>query len=156
MARPKAGVTFWDRVNEHTRLNGECHQFHGHLDECGYGRIQKDGKLVRVHRAVWEKNNGPIAKGLVICHTCDNPACHNIEHLFVGTQADNVADMWKKKRANILQGSERPMSKLTETDIPIIRDWLSLGYTSYSVGRAYSVTGEAILAIKHGKTWKYA
>lgn len=62
--------------------------------KCKYGSI--DGK--HAHRVVWELINGPIPDELGCLHTCDNPLCCNPKHLFLGTQADNVADMVAKGR----------------------------------------------------------
>lgn len=56
------------------------------------------GRQVYAHRYAWVLANGPIAPGLVVCHTCDNPPCINVDHLFIGTQADNVRDMYAKGR----------------------------------------------------------
>lgn len=153
MARPKNGTTFWDRVWSQISFNDGCLHFNGHKDECGYGRINRNGKLVRLHRAVWEHHNGTIPDKMVICHKCDNPGCINIEHLFVGTQADNVKDMWSKGRANILSGERNGGSKLKAKDIPLIRDRLANGETGYSIARSYGVTGECILHIKNGNSW---
>lgn len=55
--------------------------------------------MVLEHRHAWELAYGPIPKGMVICHTCDNTRCVNISHLFMGTQADNMRDMREKGRA---------------------------------------------------------
>lgn len=63
-----------------------------------YPYIGVDGKVFREHRYVWTLTHGQIPAGLVVCHTCDNPRCVNVEHLFLGTQADNLRDMDAKGR----------------------------------------------------------
>ena len=64
----------------------------------GYGQIWASGRLVLAHRLVWELTLGPIQPGLCVLHRCDNPPCCNPAHLFLGTKADNVADMMAKGR----------------------------------------------------------
>jgi hypothetical protein len=58
----------------------------------------RHGKDVTVHRLVWEEANGPIPDGLHVLHRCDVPACCNIDHLFLGTPADNLRDQIAKGR----------------------------------------------------------
>jgi len=63
-----------------------------------YGRTTRKGVQWLVHRLAWFTAYGPIPKGQQVLHRCDNPPCHNVEHLFLGTQADNMQDMLTKGR----------------------------------------------------------
>ena len=64
----------------------------------GYGYRWKNGRKRLVHRIEWEEHYGPIPKGMLVCHTCDNPPCWEITHLFLGTTKDNADDMVAKGR----------------------------------------------------------
>lgn len=156
MARPKNGVTFWDRANNIQVDENGCYNFLGHLNDDGYGRIRKDGKLVFVHREIWLKHNGEIPKDMCVCHECDNPKCLNIEHLFLGTHADNMADRKKKGRCSDNKGEKNPSVKLTEQQVRDIKMRISLGKDAcYAIAREYGVTGETILHIKNGRSWRH-
>lgn len=72
-------------------------------DRGGYGWIKIDGIHRAAHRVVWEFYNGPIPNGMKACHKCDTPLCVNPNHIFLGSQGDNLRDMfgkgrWKTKR----------------------------------------------------------
>jgi len=156
MARPFKGATFWDRVWLKTRItNNYCIEFTGHRDECGYGRISRDEKLVRLHRAVWQEANGEIPEKQEICHTCDNPACINVNHLYAGTHKQNMGDMIARNRRRSFKGGLSPSAKLHETDIPVIRKRIANGEECYAIARDYGVKGESILHIRHNRTWRH-
>lgn len=74
-----------------------CLEFVG-ANRLGYGRIWTGERVADTHRLAWELTFGPIPSGMVVCHKCDNPPCFNPEHLFVGTQGDNLRDMAAKGR----------------------------------------------------------
>ena len=79
---------------------GGCHVTTvGKTVSGGYGQIRRGDKILRAHRYVWTVVNGPIPDGLHVLHTCDNPPCINIAHLWLGTNADNVADRTAKGRS---------------------------------------------------------
>jgi len=63
-----------------------------------YGGVRVDGEMWLAHRWVWVEANGPIPPGLCVLHSCDNPRCVNLDHLFLGTQQENMADMVSKGR----------------------------------------------------------
>lgn len=99
-----------------------CVVWTGYRRAGGYGQISRGGAaggLVQTHRAAWELANGPIPDGLFVCHRCDNPPCCNVEHLFLGTVADNAADMVAKGRS--ARGGRLPQTKLTDEQVAEIR-----------------------------------
>lgn len=75
-----------------------CGLWTGSLDKDGYPLIKWRGKTTRVTRLVWTLLRGPIPDGLQVLHRCDNPPCANVNHFFLGTDADNHADCVSKGR----------------------------------------------------------
>jgi hypothetical protein len=159
MARPHKGITFHDRVRAGTVINEQtgCWEWTGHKDECGYGRIQRGDRLVRLHRESWKDANGPIPDGLCVCHRCDNPCCINLEHLFLGTHADNMRDKAEKGRVvfNPRFGEDNPCAKLTSVEVVAIKRDLRHGVTRRALAEKHKVTVSNIDTIANGLTWRH-
>lgn len=99
----------------------------------------------------YERANGPIPEGMVVCHHCDNRVCVNVEHLFVGTQADNMRDMTAKGRR--VRGATHGMSKVTEADIPAIRSLRASGVGLAEIADRFSVSITTVSRIALRRTW---
>ena len=133
------------------KLN-DCIEFTGPKTN-GYGRKWHENKRWLAHRLVWNQANGEIPDGLCVLHTCDNRACVNVDHLFLGTKADNNADRNAKGRQ--AKGSMQGSAKLHENDILRIRDMLRMGCRHVDIGRWFGVARATISAINTGRVWSH-
>lgn len=95
---------------KHTKDENGCWLWTGYKNQFGYGRAWFYGDLVGVHRIAWMHHRGDIPDGMVVMHICDNRACINPDHLAVGTQAENLADMRAKGRHLAAHPPPRPAS----------------------------------------------
>jgi hypothetical protein len=104
---------------------------------------------------MWELEYGEVPDGLLVCHRCDNRACVNPAHLFLGTHRDNTADMIAKGRKNqaSVAGTANPRARLTEDQVREIRAELRRGVGPTELGKRYGVGHGTITSIKSGKNW---
>jgi len=142
----RAGVErrFWAKVKK----TPTCWLWQRALDEWGYGRFGGGS----AHRVAWRFAYGPVPKGLQVLHRCDNPPCVRPDHLFLGSQADNMADMVVKGRA--LRGERNPNAKLTWEAVRAIRAQHAAGVSKHSLSRQFGVDRTVITSIVDGLTWK--
>ena len=119
----------------------------------GYGRVYTGNKAhVLAHRYSWTKFRGPIPEGMFVCHRCDNPACVNPDHLFLGTPAENVRDAAKKGRTARQQGEQHGMAKLSADDVLAIR---SSDAPGRELAEQYGISASHVSALRHRTFWSH-
>ena len=156
VARPmrRYGLTpeqrFWFYVEKTPR----CWGWIGYRNAKGYGIINLGGHRVMAHRMSWELVNGPVPEGKYVLHHCDNPGCVKPKHLFIGTLADNNADMAGKGRSRNgdMRGERNTSSKLTDDDVRAIR---ASPESNATLAKRYGIAKENIWAARTGRTWTH-
>lgn len=144
---------FWPKVNKNGP-NG-CWEWTGAVVRVGYGSLLIHGEYgpaVRAHRFSFELNVGPIPKGLLVCHKCDNRKCVNPSHLFLGTHKDNTQDMMQKGRGPTCE--RQGMAKLNRLKVIEIKQDVSSGLSQRQTAFKHHVSAQTVCNIVHNKSWK--
>ncbi len=116
---------------------GDCIVWKRAKNTSGYGVFRQNKAIVRAHHFSFILHIGPIPNGLCVLHKCDNRACVNPDHLFLGTRADNLMDCIKKNRF--------PIAKLTAENVVDLRKRHSQGESYVSLGKRFNIS--------HGHVW---
>jgi lambda repressor-like predicted transcriptional regulator len=123
----------------------------------GYGGFWYKNKMYRAHRFAYELFKGSIPEGLYVCHSCDNPGCVNPEHLWLGTQKENLEDAVRKRRMSREDriGTKNWNAKLTISKVKEARELWKFGNTIRSLACKYGVSYESMRNALNGITWKH-
>lgn len=158
----------WNQISKSEDPHG-CWEWIGSLNKKGYGvggTVQgygyitlgagkkKKGQKFYAHRLVYALANGPIPDGLFVCHKCDNPCCCNPDHLFLGTNQQNMDDMIRKNRSPRRSGENSTNAKLTSLQVQHIRYENERGVLQKVLAKQYGVSLTTISRIIQRKTWK--
>lgn len=136
-------------------MNTECIEWPAGRNSRGYG-VKWDGARAQLaHRMAWISERGPIPPGLCVLHRCDNPPCVNVEHLYLGTKADNARDRSARKRHRDDRGEKHPGAKLTEKKVLKIRARLASGEGCRNIARDFHVTPQMIRRIDRRLAWRH-
>lgn len=151
-------VPTWDQffATRSTR-HGECILWTSFKDPAGYGRLYARFApgVSFAHRMSWFLANGPFDLMKRILHTCDTPSCVNPKHLWLGTQADNVADMCRKRRQRSpgLHGEQNPQAKLTAAKVRKMRALRRGGYLISVIAKEFGVSTMTAHRAVTGTSW---
>lgn len=142
---------FWEKVE--VRAPHECWPWLAATKQGGYGKIADDsGRIQLAHRIAYRLAFGDIPPDRVVCHRCDNPGCVNPQHLFVGTQAENLRDMRIKRRGNPPRGSRHPEARLDEALAARVRADVR---SHRRIAKDYGIGKSTVGMIKAGATWTH-
>lgn len=122
-------------------------------DRDGYGKAAMRGSSVRAHRLSYATFNGEITDGLDVCHTCDVRNCVNPKHLWLGTHADNNADMVAKQRQ--VRGSRAGRAKLTPKKVLRLRRLRADGWSYRALGREFGISHTNAKNAAAGSSWAW-
>lgn len=132
-----------------------CWEWNGPRSNSGYGFVYHAGETLIASRVAYRLWKGEEPGDLYVCHTCDNPPCINPDHLWLGTNADNMRDMAEKGRADKKPGELTHNAKLNADAVRDIRTRRNGGEGLESIAADYGVTGSCVWSVANGKSWKH-
>lgn len=147
-----------DRLWEKTEVDDNgCWVFYEARLPHGYGQIRiSNSKTERVHRVSWKIHCGKIPEGINVLHNCDNPPCWNPDHLWLGTQLENVHDCIDKNRFRTSVGDDNPKCILNEIKVFEIRRLLAeTNLTQVQIADRFFVTPATISDIHNRRSWQH-
>lgn len=140
------------------KADNECWIWNASLRKAGggfkYGQFSFNGYPEWAHRVAYILFNGPIPEGAKVCHSCDNTLCVNPNHLFLGTQKDNIHDMMAKDR-DAFTGERNHNSKMTKAKVLRARTLRKKGMSYASIGKILKVSISTIVDIIKNRTWSH-
>lgn len=148
------GLTLQERFEANVSKSDGCWEWTGYRDPNGYGRLNVGLKPVLAHRISWQLNRHKLKGSQFVLHKCDNPPCVRPDHLFIGSQADNLADKMRKKRHRygVSIGTAHGRCKLTEEQVREIRAWNG---PSRVIAEKFGISQSNASDIINRRIWKH-
>jgi len=144
---PRWSQSLEERFRSKTdKTTDNCWLWTGAKNGFGYGTIKIDGKTINAHRTALELEGIDIPSGMLVRHKCDIAACVNPDHLELGTQSDNMQDMYDRDR--------HPSPKLTRQDVERIKNCVLFGSKQADVARMYEISPSHVNSIIKGRRWQ--
>lgn len=131
---------------------GDCLIYAGNKNHEGYGVIGLNYKTRKVTRVLMELMGHKLSRKDLVCHRCDNPACVNPNHLFIGSSIDNVRDMISKGRD--VRGEKHHSAKISEKDVEKMIS-MSKDMSYKEIGDQFGISAVAAWKVVRGKTWRH-
>jgi hypothetical protein len=147
---------FWSKVDR--SASTACWLWGDSVDRHGYGQYHVYGRRWAAHRFSWTISVGKIPDGIRVLHRCDNPPCVRPDHLFLGTPADNSADMVQKQRARQgvpTPGEQHPNAKLTTAQVKAIRARRAAGEGPKSIAKDFGIRPASVGNIAARRAWRH-
>lgn len=130
-----------------------CWNWTANKYRSGYGQFGYGGLTQQAHRVAYQLYIGPIPDGLCVLHRCDNPGCVRPDHLFLGTQADNVHDCIGKGRKVSSFGEKNGNAKLTAEQVAVIREKRANGALLANLAEEFNISESAVSLIANRRNW---
>jgi len=152
MGKRNTPESFW---SNHIKQDNGCWLWSKSLHKDGYGHLSYQRKYWLASRLAWTLTHGNIPERMCVCHKCDNPACINPDHLFLGTHAENMGDMkTKNRRKNINTGEKNGRAKVKQDDVLKIRHlYKTRQANQVQLAKEFGISQSSISAIIRKKIW---
>ncbi len=161
-----------DKFWAHVRKSDSCWEWIGGKKESGYGYFDPGPRIprARAHRWIYQYLNGPVDPKVHVCHICDNPGCVRPDHLFMGTDADNMRDCARKGRHGMQRHPERSSlhtmlvrpkgeqhgsAKLTADQVREMRRLKREGVSARELGKQFGIHPGYVSKIVSSRKWKH-
>lgn len=156
---------FWRKIDK--KGDDECWEWKACKNQAGYGIVMTPFGTRVASRVAWTLAKGNIPENQCVCHTCDNPACCNPAHFFLGTRGDNNRDAVSKGRnargekmanavlVNMKRGEQRAHSKLNAEQVTRMRELRVLGASCRELGEMFGVCAQVVSRIVRRKVWTH-